>query len=267
MFRKVKASFKLAAFIFMTVAIIPIQFIMIVLFKKQDYVIPVFYAKALNFILGVQINTYGQKMAKSQTLFVSNHISYLDIPVLGSLIHGSFVAKSDVASWPLFGLLAKLRKTVFIDRTKAGTKEGNNQIETYINQGRNLILFPEGTSSEGTTVLPFKSSFFKMAIDNENCEFVQPVTLRIKNIEGEAVEKNRRYDDYAWYGDMTLSPHLWNFFGLSGVTIDVIFHTPIPPRHLSNRKELAKHCEEEVKKPFNPEYWVDFQNNSSNVAA
>ena len=94
------------------------------------------------------------------TLYVVNHTSYLDIPILGSIIPSAFVSKAEVADWPFFGILAKLQQTVFIERRASRVGEQRNQLRQHLEKGESLILFPEGTSSIGLTALPFKSSFF-----------------------------------------------------------------------------------------------------------
>ena len=96
-------------------------------------------------------------------LFAANHVSYLDITVLGSLLDASFIAKTEVAGWPLFGWLARLQRSVFIDRRARSTAHQRDSIAARLAAGEALILFPEGTSGDGNRLLPFKSALFSVA--------------------------------------------------------------------------------------------------------
>ena len=145
------------------------------------------------------------------TLFVCNHSSYLDITVLGSMILGSFVAKTEVASWPFFGMLAKLQRTIFVDRRRHSTHTQRDDLLARLTEGDNVILFPEGTSNDGNRVLPFRSALFSVAEPRRHGGgegqikdlIVQPVSIAYVRLNGLPVGHGLR-PLFAWYGDMEL---------------------------------------------------------------
>ena len=97
-------------------------------------------------------NVHGQRSTVTPTLYVCNHVSYLDIELLGGLIPGSFVAKAEVATWPFFSTLAKAQRTIFVERRSSKTSTSRDEMMRRLNTGDNLMLFPEGTSSDGTPI-------------------------------------------------------------------------------------------------------------------
>jgi 1-acyl-sn-glycerol-3-phosphate acyltransferase len=161
-------------------------------------------------------------------LFVSNHSSYLDISVLGSLIDASFVAKAEIAKWPLFGFLAKLQRTVFIERRASHSARHRDEISRRLQHGDALVVFPEGTTGDGNRVLPFKSALFAAAsrmVDGAPL-MVQPISIAYVRLDG--VPLGREWRPYcAWYGAMEMPPHLWQFLGLGTITVEVVFYPPI----------------------------------------
>tara|TARA_Y100001958_G_C21029254_1_gene402888 strand:- start:181 stop:807 length:627 start_codon:yes stop_codon:yes gene_type:complete len=182
--------------------------------------------------------------AKPPVLFACNHTSYSDIAILGSLLPASFVAKAEVAGWPLFGVLAKLQRTVFVDRRATKATKQRDEMIRRLENGDNLILFPEGTSSDGNAVLPFKSALFSVAQVEPHGRplLVQPVSLAYTRLDGMPVGRALR-PYFAWYGDMTLAPHFWEVAGLGHTTVDVVFHSPVTIAGYESRKALADHCQ------------------------
>lgn len=199
-------------------------------------------------LCGLRLWVRGKPAMAHGIVMATNHVSYLDIPVLGSLFHGTFVAKSDVARWPLFGFLAKLQRTVFIRRDPGFALEGVQVLKERLSRGERLILFPEGTSSNGLGVLPFKSSMFAavhskdMTID----PLVQPVSIAYARYADGGPLNDGLQDAYAWHGDMTLFDHLMGVFGHSGAMIEVTFHPAVRAAVFPDRKALAKHCQEVI---------------------
>jgi lyso-ornithine lipid O-acyltransferase len=176
-------------------------------------------------------------------LFVSNHVSYADITVLGSLIVGSFIAKTEVARWPLFGWLAKLQRTVFVDRRMRSTRLQRDAMTERLAAGDALILFPEGTSGDGNRVLPFKSALFSAAETMQEVVpiAVQPVSIAYTRLDGMPLGRLLR-PFFAWYGTAELAPHLWNMLGLGTVEVVVEFHPPTFIADCGSRKALARYC-------------------------
>ena len=145
-----------------TAALILPQWLAVALRLPARRLIPVVYHRAICRLLGVRIRIVGNPPRRGPVLLVANHVSWLDICVLTALAPVVFVAKREVATWPLFGLLAKLQRSVFIDRTRrAATRDTNAEIAARLAEGDPVVLFAEGTSSDGNRVLPFRSSLHR----------------------------------------------------------------------------------------------------------
>lgn len=207
------------------------------------------YFRFCNRILGFTVVVRGAELAKSRpVLFVANHASYLDILILGSVLDACFVAKAEVATWPGFGFLARIARTVFIDRKRGATVRERDQIGGRLAMGDSLILFPEGTSSDGNRVLPFKSAFFAVA-QNRTADGaplpVQPLSVAYTRLDGCVLCRAFR-PFYAWYGDMTLAGHLFAALGLGKLTVEVVVHPVVTIDDFADRKGLAHHCHDVV---------------------
>ncbi|MDP9127856.1 MAG: 1-acyl-sn-glycerol-3-phosphate acyltransferase [Pseudomonadota bacterium] len=238
---------RVLGFLGLVLTLTPVQMVYRLTRPKQPFLIAQLFHRTLTRVLGLRVRVHGEMTAGSPVLFVCNHVSYLDIVVLSALLPASFAAKSDVAKWPMIGFLAKMQNTLFIERraTKAG--EQRDVLRGEFEKGRNFIIFPEGTSTDGLTVLPFKSSLFAVVEDPlpEGQIVVQPISLGCTELDGLPITRARR-PLYAWYGDMTLVKHLWSVFRLGHFTLDVIFHAAVNPKDFKDRKALAQHCHQEV---------------------
>ncbi|WP_020590547.1 lysophospholipid acyltransferase family protein [Kiloniella laminariae] len=238
-----RATRRLFAYVVFTFSLIPLQALLLLLRLPGRYKLPLWYHKASCHLTGVQVIVHGKRSTRRPTLFVSNHVSYLDISVLGSLIDGHFVAKSEVSGWPLFGLLAKLSGTVFIQRRRHKAGENRDDMLRKLGEGRDLILFPEGTSSDGQRVLPFKSALFSVAqiLGDDRPLLVQPISITYTRLDGMPMGRLWR-PFYAWYGDMELPGHLWHALAMGTLTVEVEFLEPVEVSAFANRKDLAVHC-------------------------
>jgi len=199
-------------------------------------------------IVGIEVTVRGAPLSHGSGLLVSNHISYLDIIILGSCSLASFVSKAEVRDWPLFGLLAKQQRTVFIERKRSAAKEQRATLESRIRSGDRLILFPEGTTSDGQRTLTFKTSLFDIASIEGNDGLsvpVQPVTLAYTHLDGIPMGRWLR-PLYAWYGDMELTSHMLQWMGVGQVKVEVTFHEPVRQSDFQSRKHLAEYCEHRV---------------------
>ncbi|MGL4438855.1 MAG: lysophospholipid acyltransferase family protein, partial [Bosea sp. (in: a-proteobacteria)] len=142
-------------------ALVPIELAIRQLFPGRKPYLHKQFHKALARSFGIQTIVHGAPVREGGVLFVSNHVSYLDIPVLGAQITAAFVAKSEVAKWGFFGWIADIGRTVYVDREQRGrASEQRDQIVERLAAGADVILFPEGTNSDGVAVLPFKSALF-----------------------------------------------------------------------------------------------------------
>ena len=181
-------------------------------------------------VLGINVQASGQLPRSG--LLVSNHLSYLDIIVISSLTPCVFVAKSDVANWPLFGWLARAGGTIFADRRRRlAAPAAADEITDAINEGHLVVLYPEGTSSDGATVLPFKSALLEPAV-HSHCG-IYPAAIDYDLANGSVA------DEICYWRDMTLVPHLLNLFTKRGITASFTVSSPVD--RYSHRKELA--CE------------------------
>ncbi len=215
--------------------------------RKNPFALTRFFHKCLLRILGIKLNVYGSSVGEGPVVFISNHSSYLDIPVLGSLVDGSFVAKAEVSSWPVIGFLSKLQQSVFVERKALRAAEQKSALNERLAQGHNIILFPEGTSSDGQRLLPFKSSLFSIAERNggDPAINVQPISMLCTKLKGLPMGRALR-PYYAWFGGMTFLPHLWNVFKIGDFTVGVIFHEPVSSKDFSSRKDLALYCHRKI---------------------
>ncbi len=210
------------------------------------YIYPYHYHDFCRRLLGIKIIVEGTPANAPETVFIGNHVSYLDIPVLGSLIKGAFVAKADVADWPFFGVLGKMGQTFYISRNPAHAARETQAFKERLDKGFPLIVFPEGTSSDGSSILPFKSSFFEIFLNRNTV--LQPFTISILSVDGKPAENQQVRDLYAWHGDMTLMPHLWAFAKGKGAVIKVKFENPVISSCYQNRKMLSNDCYSQVVK-------------------
>ena len=200
-------------------------------------VYPRWYYAFLCRVFSIRTEIEGDIATGKNLLYAGNHISYLDIVVLGALVRGSFIAKKDVAAWPFFGTMARLQRTLFISRDPKDAARETAMLLDRLDEGLPLIAFPEGTSTNGTAVLPFKSSFFHIFLNRDLR--IQPFTISLMSVNGAPASNPAARDRYAWYGDMTLLPHLWAFAKGKGATLKVIFHAPCSARVFCDRKSLA----------------------------
>ena len=238
-----RAIFRLSIYICLTLTVVPTMLIAVSSRARLAIVLPKFYHQLCLKTLGISINTMGNPSSLKPTLFVSNHLSYLDIAIIGSLLEVSFIAKAEISKWPIYGILARLTRTLFVERRGSFVGSQRDAIAKRLFKGDNLVLFPEGTSADGRHVLPFKSSLFAVAeLHNEILPFqIQPVSIAYTKLDG--LPLDRFLLPYlAWYGDMTLVPHFFKLAGLGAITVEVKFHTPILSDQFKTRKELAEYC-------------------------
>lgn len=246
----------LTATIFLTVTLLlmPVQLIFVALGARAQSTLPVIYHRAMLKIIGVRVRVEGD-MVEGPALLAANHVSWLDISVLASLAPLSFIAKHEVRSWPLFGQLARLQRTVFVNRERRSqTGTAKSEMEQRFKAGERLVLFAEGTSDDGNSVLPFRTALFGAAVTrpalgkgDEPCPLpVQPVSIAYVSLHG--MPMGRLYRPlFAWYGDMDLGPHLWGVLCSGPIDVVVRLHVPVTIDDVPDRKALAAHCEAVVR--------------------
>lgn len=238
-----RAFGRVGAYGLFTLALLPVQAALVPTGWRARDRLPIWYHRRCCRLLGFRVVRRGKPKQDGPVLFVSNHCSYLDITVLGSLVPASFVAKADVARWPLFGTLAKLQRSVFVDRQSFRAVKHRDEMSERLEAGDNLILFPEGTSNDGNRVLPFKSSLLSVAELEPGGRplTIQPVSIAYTMLDGLPMGRYLR-PFFAWYGDMDMASHLWQWAGLGRLTVVVRFHEPVTLARFGSRKVLSEYC-------------------------
>lgn len=238
-----RASLRLATITLYTLPLMPLQWLGLRLGWGLSRRLPVLYHRGLCRLLGLRIERFGPPLAEGPALLVANHASWLDITVLSSLAPLAFVSRHDVADWPVFGTLARLQRTVFVERRRTRTVAQRDAIAARLAAGERLVLFAEGTSNDGNRVLPFKSGLFAAAeLPVGDClPAVQPISVAYTHANGLPLGRRFRHY-YAWYGDMRLLPHLWRVLQQRSVRIEVQCHAPVSIADFASRKALAEHC-------------------------
>ncbi|MBL4917521.1 lysophospholipid acyltransferase family protein [Szabonella alba] len=197
-------------------------------------------------LLGIRLQQQGRPM-RARGAVVANHASWLDIFVLNACDRVYFVAKSEVARWPGIGWLARATGTLFIARDPSEAKHQQGQFEARLRAGHRLLFFPEGTSTDGQRILPFKTTLFAAFFTHgmEEIMHIQPVTVRYHAPEGQ----DARF--YGWWGDMDFAGHLWRVLCTPARgRVDVTFHPPVAVDGFDGRKPLAAHLEGAVRGGF-----------------
>lgn len=194
-------------------------------------------------ILGIGFQARGQLMI-ARGAVVANHSSWLDIFALNAKKRIYFVSKSEVADWPAIGWLARATGTVFIERDPRHARAHTNLFEQRLMAGHKLLFFPEGTSTDGTVVLPFKTTLFQafFAPNLREQAHIQPVSVVYHAARGQ----DARF--YGWWGDMEFGPHLLATLAAPRQgRVEVIYHAPVAVADYPDRKALAAHVESVVR--------------------
>jgi len=219
--------------------VLPLQLLVLACTRGRGsmWLPPLFHA-AFAAVLGLRVDYQGEMLEGRGTVHVSNHLSYLDVQALGRRLRTRFVAKEDVRAWPLFGLLARLQQTVFISRARHRAGEVGDALAQALAGDHGLLLFPEGTTSDGAAVLPFKSSVFAPLAAIPGLR-LQPVRIELLSVDGVALAAGGERDRYAYHGNATLVPHLWRFMAGRGARLRVVFLPPLVVGEGGDRKALA----------------------------
>ncbi len=208
------------------------------------------FHKMACFVFGIKVRIHGtpREYGDTPTVFTSNHVSHLDIPVLGSHLNARFVAKAEVSDWPVMGQFARTQRTIFIERTKSALEGAKDTIGAAIGEGFNIILFAEGTSTDGREVKPFKASLFQMFYEEKPVTaMVQPVAIVIESAGGRKPDDQVTRDIYAWWrAEESFAPHLWKFAKSGGAVINVHYLPVLDPKAFADRKALAHAAGEAV---------------------
>lgn len=243
----------LTAFAILTIALAPLQLIGLAFRLPIQRTIPYYYHRILCALIGVRIRMVGERAPDFPLLILSNHASWLDIVVITALTPAVFVAKKEVARWPVFGWLAKLQRTVFIDRERRHrTGAATQEIAERLLGGDAVVLFAEGTSSDGNHVLPFRSALIGAvhhAIGSSTRHdrvTVQPLSLAYTGLSGLPLGRADR-NRIAWYGDLDLVPHLVRVCAAGAVDVVASWGEPVAYDMSADRKDITRTAERAVR--------------------
>jgi 1-acyl-sn-glycerol-3-phosphate acyltransferase len=239
----VRAGLVLVLVVLWSAPLILIQSLLLRLRAGDAQAIPHLWHRGILKLLNLKVDQIGVIAGPPPVMFAANHVSWLDAIVLGSLIEGSFVVRHEVAEWPVLGLLAKLQRTLFIERRWRRTKDDRDLMIERLQEGSNLFTFPEGTSSDGFRVLPFKSAFFVLAAAQHRGRslLVQPVSIGYRKLNHMPVAR-RTMPVFAWVGDEDFVRHLWHYLMAGPGVVVVEFHAAVTQDQFPSRKELSQHC-------------------------
>lgn len=247
-----RAILMLALLVLVSLILIPVQLLANRFGWRIGRWLPVVWHRLARRVLGLRIHVLGRPAPQRPLLMTANHVSWIDIVALGSLAPASFIAKSEVAGWPIFGTLARLQRTVFVDRARRGdTGRVAAEIADRMSAGDAMILFAEGTSSSGNQVLPFRSALVgaaaRVAADGGAEVHVQPVAIAYTRLQGLPMGRRLR-PLAAWYGDMDLAPHLWAILKEGALDMTIVFAEPMLLAPGSDRKAVTAAAEQTVRR-------------------
>ncbi len=211
--------------------------------------IQTFFCQTMCRMIGLEVSAQGGLPAAAPRFVVANHVSWTDIIAITSLYPLVFLAKSEVAGWPVLGFLARLQGTIFVDRAnRQAIPRVNAALARELRQGRDVVVFAEGTSTNGTATPKFNAAHFAMLRDlaQESAVAVTPTAFAYFPREESA--ENAKTFDVGWYGDMSFLPHLWGLMRRGGARCTIIFGEPIEPAAFKDRKALAEATQNSVRR-------------------
>lgn len=256
MISKIRAVIAIASFLIFTFALMPVQLFFVWIGSGFARSFPHWYHRQVCKIFGISLHIEGEVARDRPVLLVSNHVSWLDIPVLSAVAPLSFIAKKEVASWPFVSWLAKLQRTVFVDRERrTKVRHTNGAIAKRLSEGDTMVLFAEGTSSDGNQVLPFKSALFASVMTNSGMNedvdivhepYVQTLAIGYTKQYGLPLGRRGR-PNIAWYGDMEMADHIWTLIKRGPIEVRIKVGKPIALHEYECRKDLARLTESAVR--------------------
>ncbi len=246
-----RASAILTGFFALTVPLMPVQAVLVRLSPKAARRFPHWYHRQVCRLMGITLTIDGTVARDRPVLLVCNHTSWLDIPVLSAVAPLSFVAKKEVGGWPFVSSLARLQRTVFVDRNRRqAAGDAANEIAGRLKTGDTIVLFAEGTSSDGNRVLPFKTSLFGAVMGDgatDSQVVVQTAAIVYTHLHGIPILRADR-PRVGWYGDMEMQSHAWGVLKAGPLAVTIRVGSPVPLDSFNGRKDLALTSERSVRK-------------------
>lgn len=255
MIERIRFYFVIFVLGIITALLVPVQWLALKFNLGISRKIPMIWHKIATSLVGVRIRVTGNIPTKRPMMIVSNHISWMDIPVLGSVMELSFIAKSEVNEMPGANLLSRLQRTIYVvrdEKRKAGQQA--QEITQRMLDGDAVVLFGEGTTHDGNRIGTFKSALLgaaQFALKDEGVEsvLIQPVSIAYTKLHGMPMGRYTRAKA-AWYGDMTLGGHAVNIIMQGAWDVEVIFGDPIVFDENSNRRNVAREIQSQVRNNF-----------------
>ena len=246
-----RVFFVSAVFIVMTSALIAVQWLLLKLNLPGWGFFAVRYYRVICASLGIRVHVIGKPVSGKPVLMIGNHVSWADILVIGSIAPVAFVSKLEIGKWPLVGAAAKLQRTVFVDRSRRHqTGDAISEIVKRLAGGTSVVLFAEGTSSEGNRVLPFRSALVGAVKEaSERAEsgiLIQPMSICYTGLNGIPMGRQHR-PTVAWYGDLDFMPHIKAFIARGAVDAVITYGEPVAADGTADRKAMTKTLEGAVR--------------------
>lgn len=235
-----------------TLVLLPIQLVGLRFDLKIRRRIPRLWHRVACRVLGLKVRVHGTLEARRPLLLAANHASWKDIMVLGSVADVVYIAKAEVRGWPLFGTLARLQATIFVEREqRQKTGDQVDEIARRMTDGEIVVLFPEGTTSDGNRLMEIKTSLFGAAASAvphapDGIVHIQPVSIAYTGVHGMAMGRFHR-PLAAWPGDIELLPHLLGVAREGAVDVDVDFGERVDYSKTSNRKQVSRAVEARIR--------------------
>jgi len=240
-----------ALFFTMTPLLIAIQWLLVKLRLPGWGVVAVNYYRALCSVLRIRVRVVGEPVRDRSVLFVSNHVSWADILAIGSIAPIAFISKSEVGHWPMVGVAARSVRTVFVDRSRRQqTGDAIAEIVERLASGTSVVLFAEGTSSDGNRVLPFRSALVgavkEASARSESGILIQPMSIGYTGLNGIPMGRQHR-PLVAWYGDLDFMPHIKAFIARGAVDAVISYGEAFAADGSTDRKAMTKSLEGTVR--------------------
>lgn len=238
----------------LTLLLLPLQLVSIALRLALQRHIPMFYHRMVCALIGIRIREIGIRSTERPLLVISNHASWLDICVISAVAPAVFVAKQEIAGWPVFGWLARLQRSIFIDRDRRHrTGDATGEIAERLVGGDTVVLFAEGTSNDGGRVLPFRSALVGAVHKalaqsaHTNNVTVQPLSVAYVDLAGLPIARAER-SRVAWYGDTDLLPHLRDVLARGAIDVVVSWGEAVACDVGADRKAITRDAEWAVRR-------------------
>ena len=248
----IRAGFALFLMVISGLLLAPVQYLAVQTGLFSPTIIPRIWHRLVTRVLGFRVTVHGEMTGQRPLMLASNHVSWSDITVLSGIASVCFIAKSELGGWPIFGTLARLQRTIFVERQHRRTSgEQASELAGRLAAGDVMVLFAEGSTSDGNLIMPFKSTLFgaaEMAIRSGAAEKVaiQPVAITYTRVHGMPMGRlHRRLA--AWIGDMDLVPHLASVLREGAMDVEVRFGAPVEFDAAGDRKAVTRQMEDSVR--------------------